>query len=272
MVSNGIWNKVRDNLKNAIDNINDETTELIVIPFAYDNKHHSQLQAISSAATNHGKKLLKERIDALISSKNTMTYHSDPLNDFFSHRVNPQRVTYLFFMTDGQNEEKPDRFLPMLNGWQKRYAGKNVYGFYVMLNEAAKNTDVEKVIEKQENLWKVETADVDINLIRLQSHAVFNARNDEYFELPIYGRFQGKTFNASFSDESRYRVKKTDIKNGKLRIYVTFDGNVYNLPESEVNKLFVSMPGSGEFDFLVTESIGVKCESKPERSLKISVR
>ncbi len=272
MVSNGIWDKVRDNLKNAIDNVNDETTELIVIPFAYDNKHHSRLQALSAAATSQGKKVLKDKIDALMSSKSTMTYHSDPLNDFYTHRVNPERVTYLFFMTDGQNEETPDQFLPLLNGWQGRYQGRNVYGFYVMLDKAAKNTDVERVIDKQENLWKVETADVDINLIRLHPQAIFNARNDEYFELPIYGHFQGKNFKASFADGSKYRVKDTAIKNDKLRVYVAYDGDVHDLPPSEVNKLLISMSGGGEFDFLVTENIKVKCESKPERSLKISVR
>ena len=272
MVTNGIWDKVRDNLKNAIDNVNDETTELIVVPFAFDNQHHSQLQALSVAATPHGKKVLKDKIDALMSSKSTMTYHSDPLTDFYMHRVNPERVTYLFFMTDGQNEETPDKFLPLLNGWQGRYQGRNVYGFYVMLDEAAKNMDVERVIDKQENLWKVETADVDINLIRLHPQAIFNARNDEYFELPIYGRYQGKKFKASFPGESRYRVIDTAIKNDKLRVYVAYDGDVHDLPPSEVNRLLISMSGGGEYDFLVTENIRVKCESKPERSLKISVR
>ena len=272
MVTNGIWDSVRENLKNAIDNVNDETTELVVVPFAYDNKHHAQLNAFSADATASGKKTLKSKINALQSSKCTMTYHSDPLNDFYACRVNPQRVNYMFFMTDGQNEEEPNTFIPKLGEWHNRYQGQYVYGFYVMLNKAAKDINVEEVIERQENLWKVETADVNINLIRLQSQAIFNARNDEYFELPIYGDFRGKVFDVSFPADSKYHVKGTEIQNGKLRVYVYYDGDVYHLPQSEDNRLSVSMFGGNQFDFLVTETVTVKCESKPERSLKISVR
>ena len=36
--------------------------------------------------------------------------------------------------------------------------------------------------------------------------------------------------------------------------------------------LAVKLRGGRTFDFLVTESIPVKCESKPERSLKVSVK
>lgn len=272
MVTNKLWDRVRDNLKNAIDNVSDETTELLVIPFAFDNSHHAHLNAITAKATASGKQLLKKKIDALCVSKNTMTYHSDPLNDFYSTRVNSNCVTYLFFMTDGQNEEKPNKFLPMLKTWGEKYGHKNVYGFYVMLDPAAKDVNVENIISSQSHLWKVETANVNINLIRLQSKAVFNARNDKYFDLPIYGNYNGKKFKTSFASGEKYTVTKTDLVNDKLRIYVSCCGDVHSLPISQNCKLSVAMTGGGRFDFLVTESIDVKCESKPERSLKISVR
>lgn len=272
MVTNGIWDDVRDNLKKAIDNVSDETTELIVIPFAFDGKHHTDLTAYSETATEKGKSALKTKIDGLTTNKGTMTYHSDPLNDFYRSRVNNGRITYLFFMTDGQNEEKPDCFKPLLRQWGEKYGGRNVYGFYVMLDKQAKDPSVEDIINQQDHLWKVETADVNINLIRLQSTAIFNARNDTYFELPIYGNIEGKNFNANFANSPVYKTTKTDVKNGKLRVYVTFSGDAAQLPVSKHEMLCVSMSGGGKYDFLVTENIDVKCESKPEKSLKISVR
>lgn len=269
---NGIWDEVKDNLKNAIEKVTDETTELVVVPFAFDMNHHANLPAFSCLATSKGKEVLKEKINALSVNKSSMTYHSDPLMDFYKYRVNPARVTYMFFMTDGQNEEKTRQFQILLGQWGSRYASKNVYGFYVMLNKAAYNQEIDKIIESQPHLWKVKTADVNINMIRLQSHAVFNARNDKYFELPIWGNVKEKRFMVNFPATSPYRAKEAKLLNGKLRVYVSFNRNVYALPYSKVYPLTVKLIGRGAFDFLVTENIPVKCESKPERSLKIYVK
>lgn len=136
-----------------------------------------------------------------------------------------------------------------------------------MLNKAAYNQEIDKIIESQPHLWKVKTADVNINMIRLQSHAVFNARNDKYFELPIWGNVKEKRFMVNFPATSPYRAKEAKLLNGKLRVYVSFNRNVYALPYSKVYPLTVKLIGRGAFDFLVTENIPVKCESKPERSL-----
>jgi hypothetical protein len=272
MVTNGIWDEVRNNLKTAIDNVSDETTELMVIPFAFDNKYHENLNAFTEVATDNGKTSLKAKIDGLKTDKSTMTYHSDPLKDFYKSRVNNKRVTYMFFMTDGQNEEKQDKFKPLLEQWGGKYGNTNVYGFYVMLHDLAKDSSIDNIISKQDHLWKVETADVNINLIRMQSNAIFNARSDKFFEVPIYGNTKGMSFNVQFERTSVYKVLKVEVLNGKLRVYVSFTGDVFHLPVSIQEKLSVSMSGGGKFDFLVTECIDVTCESKPEKSLKISVR
>jgi hypothetical protein len=201
-----------------------------------------------------------------------MTYHSDPLKDFYASRVNPNRVTYLFLMTDGQNEEKPDEFKPLLRQWGAKYGKKSVYGFYVMLDECAKNGEIEGIIGSQEHLWSVKTSDVNINLIRVQSSAIFNAKNEKYVELPIYGNTRGVKFETHFANHSIYKVSKTSIENRKLRVYITFSGDVSHLPESSNESLAITMSGGGEFDFLVTETVDITCERKPERTLKISVQ
>ena len=48
---NGIWDEVKENLKNAIEKVTDETTELVVVPFAFAKNHHTSLPAFSSLAT-----------------------------------------------------------------------------------------------------------------------------------------------------------------------------------------------------------------------------
>lgn len=269
----GIWAKVRNNLECAIDNVNDETTELIVIPFAFDCSKNPQLNPIVSYATQEGKNMLKKRIDNLPMNKSTMTYHYVPMEDFYKNRIASDRVTYMFLMTDGQDEDKMNRFKnELLPQWGAKFKDKNVFGFYVMLDKAAKDIRVEKIIDSQPHLWKVETADVDINLIRLQNNAIFNVRNDKYIDLPIFGDTKGITLNASFQPSSPYRVTKVSQKGNNLRIYIDVPRNVASLPVSDSNILSLSVKGCGKFDFLVTDEVLVKCENKKERSLKISVR
>lgn len=275
MVSpNKIWDKVRENLKKAIDNVNDENTELFVIPFAFDNQYHPNgLTAYIENATPTGKATLKNVIDNLPMSRNTMTYHSDPLKDFYyNNRVNTNRITYLFFMTDGQNEENPDLFTPLLKQWEKRYGNKHVYGFYVMLSDLAKDDNIEKIIKEQEHLWGVETADVNINLIRLDDKAIYNVRNDQYIELNIWGIHKGLEFCCTFPSDSPYKVEKCNVGNGKLRIYVSHKEDIHSLPIASTYTMMLEINNKGNYDFLVTKEVMVKCENKPERSLKVSVR
>lgn len=272
METNGIWNSVRDNLKKAIDNVVDETTELIVIPFADNTSTNPTLKPMVQFATAAGKNKLKSQIDGLTLNKSTKTYHYIPLSDFYNNRVDNNRVTYMFLMTDGQDEDpKQIALKQLLPQWGAKYGNKNVYGFYVMLDKKATNPAIDNVVKSQDHLWKVETADVNINLVRLQSNAIFNAKNDKYFDLPIYGDASGKSFSASFPTTCPYKVKKTEKKSNTLRIWVEPQSG-QKLSVSSDYPLTVKMTGGGNFDFLVTEKVSVKCEFKPERSLKITVR
>ncbi len=215
MKTSGLWDPVRNNLKSAIDSVTDETTELIVIPFAFDNRHHSLLEACSEKATENGKRVLKKKIDAVSLTKNTKTYLSDPLNDFYSSRVDDSRVTYMYLMTDGQNEETPDLFKPLLRKWSERCGNRNAYGFYVMLHHKAEDPAIEEIIDSQKHLWKVQTADVNINLVRLQSAVAFNAREEKYFDVPVvYGKLGGIDLKAGFSGTSAYKVARTELLRG----------------------------------------------------------
>ena len=87
-----------------------------------------------------------------------------------------------------------------------------------------------------------------------------------------YGNHQGKSFNAKFSNNSRLKVKSVDTKDGKLRVYVNVAGDVHSLPSEQNIPLKLTMNGGGKYDFLVTEIVNVSCFSKPERTLKISIR
>jgi len=90
MEQNGIWDLVRDKLKDAIDEVNDETTEILVCPYAFDTK--SSVKMYRELATESGKNKLKSVIDGLPMSKSTMTYHEMPLRDYYNNRVSSDRI------------------------------------------------------------------------------------------------------------------------------------------------------------------------------------
>lgn len=260
---NNIWDDVCNNLIAAIEAVEDQTTELFVIPFAVDGSKDSCWDCFYDKATPLGKSNLRKKIEAINPSKKSMTYHSVTIKDFYNNnRVTNDKITYMFLMTDGQNEEKPDLFLPELDKWKDKYGSEDVYGFYVMLDKSAKNAKVEDIISKSnDHLWKVETADVNINLIRLEDKCVYNVRNDSYVDIPIFG----KTENIKLSivnNNLNYCIKKQEQKNDYIRLHIEPQCDVSFLPQNETMKLLIKSNELGNFDFLVTDEITLLCENK----------
>lgn len=270
MEKDDLFDKVRDNLIKAIDKVQDQTTELYVIPFAFDGEHHhNPLPLYSQQATPEGKAKLKAQITSLKMGKSTRTFHCDPLYDFYNGRVDNNKVTYMFLMTDGQCEDPKKTAQKLLNEWGQRYGNKNVFGFYVTLKPEALDSNVQQIIHRQPHLWLVNTADVDINLIRIQSPIKFNAKNDKTIDLQIYGDTKGKNFTASFNKGCPYTITGQKLIDNRLSLKVKLKSgakhNTANYP------ITIRMTGGGKFDFLVTEKIDVQCEYKKERTLKIRV-
>lgn len=260
-----LWDPVRNDLAKAIDAIEDETTEIYVV--AFGGEGGTNLQTWHNYATASGK---KEIISGFNSKEfkpktNTMTYLDRPLNDFYTNKVDPNKVTYCFLMTDGKDEnDNPSIFPNALKKWGDRYGKSNVYGFYVMLNKEAKDKNIESIIENQPHLWKVETANININMIRLDNYAVFNVRNDNRLEIPISGKSDGLKFSASLPESSGLKVKNCKVHDGKLIVNIDVVGNKSVMPSSSTHKLSVSVSNARQFDFLVTDNVYVKCNNKKE--------
>ena len=263
-----LWTPVKNDLEKAINAIEDENTEIYVI--AFGGNRGEELKTWHNYATDQGKKSIIAGFQSFVPQKNTMTYLHRPLNDFYSGKVASDKVTYCFLMTDGKDEYRadPNLFHNSLNQWGAKYGNSNVYGFYVMLNEEAKDDKIESIIDSQEHLWKVESADVNINLVRLDANAQFNVRSDNFIELPISGKTSGLSFAASFPENSGLIAKNCCVLDGKLRVYVDIDGNRSQMPDSFNQNLAVSMGNGGEFDFLVTNKVTVECSNKKERIVR----
>ena len=258
-----LWNPVRNDLAKAINAIEDETTEVYVI--AFGGNGGTELMTWHDYATASGKERIIKGFQSFTPKTNTMTYLDRPLNDFYSNRVATDKVNYCFLMTDGRDENQSTSVFPnVLKQWGRKYRNSNVYGFYVMLNNDARDKNIESIIDKQDHLWKVETANVNINLIRLENHAVFNVRNDESIEIPISGKSDGLNFCASLPENSGLKVKNCEVKGGKLIVGIDITGDKYSMPASATRNLDISVSNAGKFDFLVSDRISVQFNNKKE--------
>lgn len=268
---NKIWEKVSDNLIKAIDNIEDEATELFVIPFAVDGQDHDILDAYIELATPEGKEKLKSKIRMIEPSTKSMTYHKNPINDFYNnHRIDDNRITYMFLMTDGQDEWADKSIFPnKLRQWESRYGSKNVYGFYVMLDKSAHNETVSDIIETTNHLWQVETADININLIRFDNNCRFNVRNDDYIDIPVSGQIKNIRFQLS-ANNPFYIVKKNyEQYDDFVRIYIEHPNyEESSLPQDEKVTICIKSDNLGKYDFLVTENITVLCHNKKVKGIR----
>ena len=265
MISNGLWKDVRDNLFKAIDNIEDATAELYVIPFAVDGSDCATLDAFIETATPDGKEWLKNQIKRIKPSKKSMTYHWNPMNDFYvNSRMLDNGVTYMFLMTDGEDEySDKNKFPNLLKDWEKHCRGKNIYGFYVMLHPSARNTLATAAINTQSHLWEVETADLDINLIRLESGCIFNARNNQqHVDIPVSGNINTIEFQLNTIGEFDYAISNCEKYSDFLRIHLKPKKELSKIPEDINLPISIKLGGAGKFDFLLTEKIDILCENK----------
>ena len=265
-----LWDPVRKDLGKAINAIEDENTEIYVV--AFGGNKGAELKTWHGYANSVDKQAIINGFMSFDPQSNTMTYLDRPLQDFYDSKADPRRVTYCFLMTDGIDENcDKECFANILKQWGRRYSNTDVYGFYVMLNNEARDPRIETIINDQDNLWVWETADVNVNIVRLERSVKFNVRNDDSISIPISGNVNGLKFTASFPDDANIKVKKTYIEGGKLILDIQILGNISTMPESSHINLDVKMSGGGKLDKFVTEAIDVECLNKHERVLSTPV-
>lgn len=280
MVSNKLLASCKDNLIKAIENIEDINTEIVVVAFADDRNPAKRVwKKWENRATTAGKDELIKNIRGLEPPlKTTMTNLYDPWVDFYSE-AKPGKVNYMFLMTDGGHEQGGD-FFAAIDQWKNR-TNSLTYGFFVELTDNvgpgevhARDKARQHIDQQKERLWRVSTADVNINLIRLEQSAIFNVRGDKYVDIPIY--FSGKDKSVTkglqfdFYDGTEFKIQKVDISDGCARIFVDCNADIHTYPSESSIPLKVKLNGVNDKTFLLTQTVCLNCLNKKERVLFLS--
>lgn len=266
MVSNKLWDPCKDNLIKAIKNVDDVNTELVVVVFADDRNASKKVwKKWEDKATDDGKLKLLSNIKGLqLPVKSSMTNLYDPLMDFYSE-AKPEKVNYMFLMTDGGHEQGGD-FFGAIDQWGGRTSFLS-YGFFVELTDnvgsgevASRDkarTHIDLQTENTGRIWRVSSADVNINLIRLDQNVTFNVRNDAYVDIPVH--FSGKNSSVindlkfKFEDNGDFEVGEVDVLNDNIRVYIKkHKVDIHRYPINSTATLNVSFDNVHDKTFLLT--------------------
>lgn len=270
--SENIWDSVVSNLFKAIDAIDNEDTEIVIKTFT--DSDHKVETIISAKATKKGKEKIKAKIREVDPSQNI--HYTDiylPFEDFYKNEITRTKVNYFFLMTDGKQTDIPkhqggaEKLRSAIANWNTitDNGEKHIYGFYVMLCDAARSQKIKQQIKPQQHLWPVESASVNINLIRpKKDNFICNIRkgdNKRYIDIPMAGKIKGAGLKVTGSNDY-CQVDRTEIiGDNTLRVYLSLKKkHLAQIPNLSTLDLQISQPTT-PYTYLLSDSVSVQCDN-----------
>lgn len=215
-----IWEQVKDAIITDIQQISDDRTEIVIIPF-----QHKALDEWREYATSSGKAALISKIKAYKiplhnfgGKMTTMTCLYEPLKYVVDKVLSVDKVDILKLMTDGISDEHQSEYEELLNRWCQIAKEKDAFGFYIMLTSQA--VEGRTVLEKINpcRFDAIDVADVggtDVSLLMLTppTTMAFNVREDYGKELTF--RFAR---NGSGTLQHGYKVHLYTMENEFIHV------------------------------------------------------
>ena len=182
-----IWDKVVNSIVVNIENIIDQNTEIIVLPY-----QERILERWTYKATPEGKRELISKIKNYTNNTVTNTNNYVPfkfaINNYLDGGANTR--TLIIHLTDGlHNVQNPpvEKFYELINNWCSIALDKNAYAFYVTLTEFAQDKNLSQIIKNTCRIIEIPYAG-SINFTELipQTEVIkYNIKDDKDKELKL---------------------------------------------------------------------------------------
>lgn len=293
-----IWEQVKEAIITDIQQISDDRTEIVVIPF-----QHKALDEWREFATVAGKAKLIGKIKAYRiplhnfgGKMTTMTCLYEPLDYVEKNVLNADKVDILKLMTDGIPDEHQAEYEALLGRWCQIAQQKDAYGFYIMLTDQA--AEGKAVLEKINpchfdavDVAELGGANVSLLMLTAQQTIAFSVRENYGEELTI--KF---AHNGSGSFLQGYKVHVYSYENSyiqvdqvvelredytvtvKVQYLMSQQEMMDTLPRDENEKAFLQAEpaeGMDELPYLMTRILesptAVEMINKPEKTVKFHV-
>ena len=145
--SEDIYDRVLNDLIADIRSIEDENTEIVVIPFQVD-----VCNVFKAYATQEGKDGLIAQLKSYNNTEITNTDIAKPLKYVLDHVFTTDRIDYLMLLTDGTMQNMRPLYDLLNNEWDKSVRNKDVYSFYVMLTDKAIDDELGRIIDEKDKM------------------------------------------------------------------------------------------------------------------------
>ena len=195
-------------LEQEINSIEDDKTEIVVLPF-----QENILERWEAVASNQGKSEIINKIKNYSNNKVTNTNIVKPINDVKANFIKPDKNNILYILTDGKQSGGSAELVKTIEEWGNDAKKLNAYALYVMLTKVAEDPAVITAINK--------TPDIDVvkETIYLQPepNVVYNLSSDG-----------GKPVNVELKCKESFQIPNN------LKIRITAEGTPGILEDREV--------------------------------------
>lgn len=269
--SDNIFDIVKGQLSSAIAEINDTTTEIILIPFT-----DRPLDVIVNTIANK-----EELLDYI---NNLTTKHGDTnILDAWNKGVeylDEKKINYLFMLTDGvHNYGSPiEELYRVLNSWHEHTKGKYEFAFYVLLTPRANEKEICQIVESSSQMWLVPTLNIKTDFIVGKMNLSVNIKKNNRVSLQLTCTNpkifnDGFKFKLSIPENDYYKIiDASEImdKDGKVSFTIEKLKPQMELPISYKTKLMVSYDKNKfPFVFFTPEEYNLNIANVGTRSMTV---
>lgn len=215
-----IFEDVKIKLADAISDLEQANTEIVVIPFT-----NTTFEPICGNISE------KDSITHCVEQIKIQRGDTDIATAFQKgiEELDSTKVNYLFLLTDGLHNcgVEKDSLYQLLSSWNDVSRGKYMFAFYVMLTPNAKELELIQVVENTNQMWPIESMDVNVSFLLSNMNISANINNNKVVKIPLVSN-NNKIFNNNIecqlkmNENPYYKIKnyKIDFPNRNIEFEV----------------------------------------------------
>lgn len=214
-----IFDEVKKSLEDAVDDISDSRTEIVIIPFT--DKPASNEEVVQGTIAQ--KDTLRMQIESL-NVKSGNTNIADAWSKGIEY-LDSTKVNYMFLLTDGLHNSGPDKevLYERLRAWDTICDGKYFFSFYVMLTTNAIEQEIQQITQNTKQMWSIESLNINAALIKSSLVQRFNIFEDKTIGVEFSSNnpkvfFEDLNVQFDIEDNPYYSISPTrrSVNNSKI--------------------------------------------------------
>lgn len=255
-----IFDVVKNNLISAINHIEDENTEIVIIPFT--NTTHTPIRFSIAQKDSVLPQIAK--IELRKGDTNIMDAWIAGTMELDSTKVN-----YMFLLTDGLHNIGPSKeeLVHTLQQWETLSRSKYFFSFYVMLTPYARELEICDIVDKAPQMYLIESLDINASLIRTALNQQSNIYENKHVDIAFISNNSNIFSNDlklkfTLANNPYYSIKSAKMDSTSANIYhIEFQENTekINIPVEITQTLYITHDkDSFPFVFFTPDNISYK--------------